>query len=268
MKRDNLQRNFEGYLKTPLLWHGAGVYGLHQWAFKGTSSSSFTMKNDEYLRLGKLVEQFVFHQLEEDESCFILTKNLQIQDGKRTLGELDVLVMMENGPVHLEIIYKFYLYDPNVGQTEFSHWIGPDRKDTLLQKLDKLKEKQLPLLYHRKTQSLVDDLGLDLSEIKQQILFKAQLFLPLDHQKTVFSHLNPNCVEGFYLKIKDLERFNQGRFYIPEKINWLMAVHEDVAWMDYHEFFIKIEHWTDNKLAPMCWLKLNGKYSKFFVVWW
>src|SRR5690606_23106204 len=123
------------------------------------------------------------------------------QDGKRTIGELDALLMTEIGPVHLEIVYKFYLYDPDEGQTELSHWIGPNRKDNLLQKLKKLKEKQFSLLYHSKTQPLLDNLGLILDEIKQQVLFKAQLFLPLGHQNTVFFQLNPACVKGFYLKI-------------------------------------------------------------------
>ncbi|RXJ51176.1 DUF1853 family protein [Gelidibacter gilvus] len=268
MEKDNLQRNFEGYLNTPLLWHDAEVYGLKQCALKGMIFRNFTQKSNEHLRLGKLVEQFVFHQLDEDGSYSILAENIQIQDGKRTIGELDALLMTENRPVHLEIIYKFYLYDPSEGNTELSHWIGPNRRDSLLQKLDKLKEKQLPLLYHPKTQSLLDDLSLNLSEIKQQILFKAQLFLPLDHQKTVFSQLNPDCVKGFYLKINDLERFELGQFYIPEKVNWLMDIHEHVAWMDYHGFMMEIKQWTFKKLAPMCWLKLNGHYSKFFVVWW
>ncbi|HUH27726.1 DUF1853 family protein [Gelidibacter sp.] len=269
MEKDNLQRNFEGYLTTPLLWHDTDVYGLQQCALKGMSSNSFTEKSNENLRLGKLVEQFVFHQLEGDDSYSILTKNIQIQDGKRTLGELDALLITENGPVHLEIIYKFYLYDPDEGHTELSHWIGPNRKDSLLLKLRKLKEKQLPLLYHPNTQSLLDELGLNSSKIKQQVLFKAQLFLPLDLlNNNVFSHLNPNCVKGFYLKINDLARFDLGQFYIPKKTDWLMELHNDVKWLDFREFFIDITHWTDNKLAPMCWLKLNGNYSKFFVVWW
>jgi len=53
-----------------------------------------------------------------------------------------------NKPIHLEIIYKFYLYDPSIGLTQLDHWIGPNRRDSLVKKLTKLKQKQLPLLYH------------------------------------------------------------------------------------------------------------------------
>lgn len=268
MEKDNLQRNFEGYLSTPRLWQDAEIYGLQQCVLSKTSLRNFSVINAGNLRLGKLVEQFVFHQLSDDDSCSIIAENIQVQDGKRTIGELDALLMTESGPVHLEIIYKFYLYDPEEGPTELSHWIGPNRKDSLLQKLDKLKEKQLPLLYHPKTQSLLDDLGLSTSETIQQVLFKAQLFLPLDHQNIEFNQLNPACVKGFYVKMDNLELFKTGQFYIPEKINWLMDVHDDVKWINYDDFLIKLNPLTNKKLAPLCWLKQHGKYSKFYVVWW
>ncbi|MGC1633732.1 MAG: DUF1853 family protein, partial [Gelidibacter sp.] len=158
MKKDNLQRNFEGYLNSSLLWRGAEVYDLQQCFLESSIPQPFTKIMTEQLRLGKLVERFVFHQLVEDRSRKILAQNVQIQAHNRTLGELDALLMTPNGPIHLEIIYKFYLYDPNEGKDELSHWIGPNRKDSLLQKLDKLKNKQLPLLYHPETHFLLNDL--------------------------------------------------------------------------------------------------------------
>lgn len=268
MDQVNLQRNFDGYLHTPLLWHNAEIYRLHQLVLGESKILNFTDKSTANLRLGKLVEQFVFHQLKEDSSCAVLAENIQIQEGNRTIGELDAILKTEHGPVHLEIIYKFYLYDPNAGSTEISHWIGPNRKDSLLQKLDKLKEKQLPLLYHPKTQSLLESLGLSTSEIKQRVLFKAQLFLPMTSKNNVFSHLHSACVRGFYMKMNNLDLFKTGQFYIPEKIHWLMDVHENVKWMHHDDFLIEVRRWADKKLAPLCWLKQHGKYSKFFVVWW
>ena len=44
--------------------------------------------------------------------------------------------------IHLEIVYKFYLYDNTIGTSEIDHWIGPNRNDSLREKLEKLKSKR------------------------------------------------------------------------------------------------------------------------------
>lgn len=268
MDTDNLQRNFEGYLNTPLLWKNTEVYGLEQCVLEDLTVVNFTENVAANLRLGKLVERFVYHQILQDPSLGILAENIQIIDDKRTLGEMDALLMTKNGPVHLEIVYKFYLYDSDYGDDELSHWIGPNRKDSLLQKLDKLKNKQLPLLYRPQTQLVLDDLQLNSKNIKQQVLFKAQLFLPMDYQKEIFFTLNPDAVKGFYIKKDDLSRFNAFQFYIPEKIDWLMEVNKDVNWLDYDEFLTDVTRWLDKEMAPLCWLNEDGIFRKFFVVWW
>ncbi|WP_415859547.1 DUF1853 family protein [Aureibaculum sp. 2210JD6-5] len=108
----------------------------------------------------------------------ILTENIQVQHDKRTVGELDCILIKDNTPIHLEIIYKFYLYDNSVGSSEIEHWIGPNRNDTLLKKLTKLKEKQLPLLYSEHTKPILDDFNLNPKIINQLVYFKAQLFTP------------------------------------------------------------------------------------------
>jgi len=61
------------------------------------------------------------------------------------------LFLEDEKPIHLEIQFKFYLYDAALGTTEIDHCIGPMRKDSLNEKLSKLKEKQLPLLYANET---------------------------------------------------------------------------------------------------------------------
>lgn len=268
MGTDDLQQNFRGYLNTPNLWLDAKVYGMHQYILNGSTSAKFTGNVVGNLRLGKLVERFVFQQLTDDNTCDILAENIQIQDGKRTIGELDALLMTKNGPVHVEIIYKFYLFDPNQGNDELSHWIGPNRKDSLLQKLDKLKTKQLPLLYHPKTLLELENLKLKVENFKQHVLFKAQLFLPLDQNETVFYKLNPNCVYGFYIRLDDLLQFKTAQFYIPEKIDWLMEAKYEVPWLDHDNFTSEVKIWLDRKISPLFWMKDKGILSKFFVIWW
>lgn len=62
-------------------------------------------------RLGKLVEEFVFYQLQQEDSIDWIIENVQIQNGKQTIGELDALYYENNQLIHLEVVYKFYLYD-------------------------------------------------------------------------------------------------------------------------------------------------------------
>ena len=62
-------------------------------------------------RLGKLVEQFVFAQLNVHPNIHKVIQNIQIIENKITLGELDCLFQYLNEYVHLEIVYKFYVYD-------------------------------------------------------------------------------------------------------------------------------------------------------------
>ena len=268
MDTEDLQRNFEGYLNTPLLWQGTEVYNFQQCVLRDSLPQPFNERINTHLRLGKLVERFVSQELSQSNVCEILAENIQIQDGKRTIGELDALIMLNNKPIHLEIIYKFYLYDPNEGHDELSHWIGPNRKDSLLEKLDKLKNKQLPLLYHSKTQPFLERLKINRHQIEQKVLFKAQLFLPLDYDDQIFFLLNQECVEGFYLKKENLYKYKTSKFYIPKKINWLMPAHPDVEWLDYTEFTSEIDLYLDKKMAPLCWSDSNGGFQKFFVVWW
>ena len=89
------------------------------------------------------------------------------------------------------------------------YWIGPNRKDSLIYKLDKLKDKQFPLLYKPETQSYLESLGLKISEIQQRLVFKAQLFLPLKFFEIDISPLNPNCVNGFYLSYSEIDELNK-----------------------------------------------------------
>ena len=41
--------------------------------------------------------------------------------------------------IHMELAYKFYLFDPNISSESINNWIGPNRNDSLNEKLEKLK---------------------------------------------------------------------------------------------------------------------------------
>ena len=266
-KTQTIQKRYDGYLQTNCLWKENVVSELNQFSIN-TSSSKIDFLIDEKLRLGKYVERFVSYQLKQEKSIEIIAENIQIQRDKLTLGELDCLILKNKKPIHLEIVYKFYLYDNTVGTNEIEHFIGPNRKDALQQKLTKLKEKQLPLLYTIECKELLKTLHLSTENINQYVLFKAQLFLPYTKQDIQLEKLNPNCVVGFYIKQKELKLFSDCKFYIPIKKDWLVVPHENVSWMNINEFEESSFKYLDRKFSPLCWLKnYNGEIEKFFLVW-
>lgn len=267
-KQKDLQLQYEGFLQTPFLWHGKGVFDLEQYPTSITQITSLNLEITQKLRLGKLVERFVSFELSQG-SVSILAENIQIQKEKITVGELDCLLLKDKKPIHLEIIYKFYLYDSSVGNSEIEHWIGPNRRDSLIQKLTKLHEKQLPLLYSNYTKSYLDELKLSVDEIIQQVYFKAQLFIPLKDFEKKIKQLNNNCIYGFYIYPRELKQFSDCKFYIPNKHNWLVNPHPNVDWLNLEDFQIKLQQFLNEENAPLCWLKKpNGELFKFFVVWW
>jgi len=221
------------------------------------------------LRLGHLVERFVSNELKSNPSIDILAENVQVKQHKITIGEIDCLLLHNHAPIHLEIIYKFYLYDESVGNSELEHWIGPNRKDSLIEKITKLKNKQLPLLYKPETAALLANLKLDINTIQQQVYFKAQLFVPLQLRGFPLRLVNNNCIQGYYLRYSDLDRLNNHQFYIPSKLDWLTQVYPDVAWLDYNEGLKIITTSINQERSPLCWIKdENDMLQKIFVVWW
>lgn len=269
MKENNndIKRQYQGFLNTPLLWESE-LCGLSQFQLTSSNNQQFTSALPGKLRLGKRVERFVSEAIKSDPNIEILSENHQVQREKLTLGELDCILLRKEIPIHLEIIYKFYLVDTSVGTTEIEHCIGPNRKDNLLKKLTKLKEKQLPLLYAPETKPLLDQLGLNMEAIVQQVYFKAQLFLPL--KETIkLKQLNRECVQGFYCNFEELQGFSDCKFDIPTKANWLKEAETQTNWMDFDSFREKINHLLAEEKSPLCWMKRpNGQLEKCFVVWW
>jgi len=267
-KTKDIQKRYEGFLQTPSLWKSDAILNLQQFKINQISSK-INIDLDEKLRLGKYIERFVSYQLNNENDISILCENVQIQQNKRTLGELDCIIQKGKTTIHLEVIYKFYLFDESVGTTEIDHFIGPNRKDSLLEKLLKLKEKQLPLLYSSECKLYLDNINLKVSQIKQQVYFKAQLFVPFSSKNIQLNKINKDCIVGFYINKKEMDYFSDCKFYLPIKKDWLIEPHKNVSWLKFNEFNIEIKEYMNRKFSPLCWLKKqNGEIFKIFITWW
>lgn len=264
----HLQELYQACCTTDNLWHGSDIFGIEQFVIEGITLSPFKRSITKRIRLGQLAEQFIFNQIETNANYSLIAENIQIKTEQRTLGELDALVREKNSLVHLEIVYKFYVYDPDYGSSELEHWIGPNRKDSLIEKLNKLLDKQLPLLYDEPSSSVLDTLGIKVDAIKQNVLFKAQLFVPYQTEVT-FEKLNSECVYGFYIREKQLDQFSNYEFYIPIKYNWLLQPNNDVVWINFNEFNTIVKAILSENQSPLFWMRsLDGLLQKAFLVWW
>jgi hypothetical protein len=260
-----IQQQYQGFLNTPFLWKDT-FYGLQQIQFPAINTSIFKGNLTKNPRLGKRVESFVSCYLQQFETIEIIHENIQIQQEKITIGELDCILTQNTVPVHVEIIFKYYLYDASVGTTEIEHWIGPNRNDSLEQKIEKLSTKQLPLLFREATKNY---LSIAASKMQQKVFFKAQLFVPFTNQNISFKELNSSCVSGFYIYQHELRKFSDCKFYIPTKINWLLEPQKNVDWISYKTFKEQTEPLLLSKKSPLCWIKQpNREINKLFLVWW
>jgi hypothetical protein len=263
-----VNRRFDGFRTTPFLWDEV-LEGLVMYKTDEFSIIDYPkIHSTSHIRLGKLIEQFVLFELEQDESVQLLKSNVQVFRGQITIGELDCLIKQVEENIHLEIVYKYYLYDPSIS-TELNRWVGPNRNDSLVLKLKKLKEKQLPLLYKPETEKILNELNIKSSEFKQRVCFKAQLFVPFNSLESSFKFVNKDCVKGFYIRFTDLTLFTNHSYYVPTKLDWLVEPHSDVTWMSAQAFRSTISELLSSHKSPLCWMKsLDGKIIKFFVVWW
>jgi len=265
--QNNIKLQYQGYAKTSLLWTNDLVEGLKQFPIHNNDSGYHGEINYK-MRLGFRVERFVGSDLRNMKDVEILEENIQVKNKKRTIGELDCLLKYKGQPIHLEIIFKLYLYDESVGNSEIEHWIGGNRRDSLHKKLTKLKEKQLPLLYHPSTQPILAKHNLKAEDFEQRVHFRAQLYVPFK-KEVQFYHLNENCLKGFYIRPQQLERFHTCKFFFPYKRDWLIDPQIATEWLSYLRFKIRIDEIMNHPSYPLCWIKYpNGEMEKFFVVWW
>lgn len=220
--------------------------------------------------LGMQAEACFESYLNHSENYQLLVANLQIHGEKETLGELDYIVqnLKTNQVVHIELACKFYLYDVDADGSEEEKWIGPNRKDRLSDKLEKVKLKQFPLLYKNETIKILEELEVEIPT-SQELCLKAFLFLPKQNKSIKMSNDYSECVVGHWIKHEDFfQEDNSALYAIPTKKEWLSPLDSFEAWLSFSEVKKEIEIQIQNKKSPLIYKKTPHKMERFFVVWW
>ncbi len=232
-------------------------------------STDLDIKLPTNLRLGHLAEMIVGELIKSSSNYKVLYENVQLIIDKKTIGEIDFILsdLKTTQVIHMELAYKFYLFDPTISSEPINNWIGPNRNDSLIQKLEKVKSKQFPLLYHNCAQSMLT--GIEIDNISQVLCLLASLYIPFEYSGS-FSPNYEKSIKGYYLNIEKFVGLDHSdkEYYLPTKVEWGMDPFENQNWSDFFGVEENLNKSIMEKQAPLCWQKHKDSYSTFFVVWW
>ncbi|MFN2261224.1 MAG: DUF1853 family protein, partial [Psychroflexus sp.] len=213
-----------------------------------------------------------YYYFSKNENYQILSFSLQVILNKQTFGEFDFILKNLNSDeiFHIELVNKIYLFDENIHEDIDYCWIGPNRKDRFIDKINKLEQHQFPLLYKTETEQYLNDLNLNSEKIIQKICYKAILFIPEDY-KFRFFRTNLDCLSGYYYNFEEFisKKWREHKFHIPTKLNWFTDETQNTEWENFDSILPKIKKLLDNKQSPMLFRKNeSGEVFKLFVTWW
>ncbi len=267
-----LHKQIQGFLATPPLWLNE-QFGIRQFEFPGIKTEGLSYnKLPSNIRLGHQME-YVFKQLLEHAPNYrLLLHNLPIKNGNRTIGEIDFILrnLELQQTIHVELTYKFYIIHTEMSEP-VHQLMGPNKRDMFFTKMEKIRNGQFPLLHSNEGAAALGAKGIDHREITHQACYKAQLFRPFDTESVHIRPLNHDCITGFWLRFDDFNsrEFQQNSYYVPYKVEWVIAPHTDVPWCSHFELLLELNLRMLKENAPMVWMKKpDDTFEKFFVVWW
>jgi len=267
-----IDKQFLGFYSTPSLFKNK-IKNIEQFDVTKISVDTLDFDNLQIVQkmpLGKRVEKFFEFYINNSLRYNILSQNIQVIHNKNTLGEIDFILedTKLNKHIHLELVYKFYLYDDRF-EKELDKYIGQNRDDTLVKKLTKLEYKQFPLLFKDQANKYLS--GIDLENIEQQTCFRANIFLPLYLKDKKLPLIDNNCIKGFYIHIDEFlsnEDYKSYEYAVPHRYDWIVEPKENNVWDSYEKVLGQVKFFLDLRKSPLVWLKKENTYESFFIIWW
>jgi len=266
-----MRQILQGFLDTPPLWRKQ-QFGLQQFEFPTVDIDlAQNIELPSNLRLGHQMEHVFKNLIAASSKYEVVYSNLLIEENKVRIGELDFILkdLKTQKHLHVELAYKFYLINPEISEPLY-RLMGPNKRDMWYTKLDKLKEKQLPLLFHQSLQPYWEAIGVRPQDMEQYCCIKSQLFQPFGENASI-RPLNMDCIAGRWIRFEEFNNpeFHKNEFYIPKKIAWVVKPHHQVDWKNHYETLMETNLHMVKKNAPMLWMKTQDQsISKLFVVWW
>lgn len=177
------------------------------------------------LRLGHRFERNIQAWLTFHSDWTVLAANHVIQLGKRTAGEIDLIIHNEEACVHLELAVKFYL--SSAGSSQWETWQGIDPVDRLDLKLAKFQQ-QLRLSEDAAVAHILEEQGLHITE--RRAWMKGWFF---EHYSRIArpvlpKNASPTCQVGWWCHESDWEQIwsSAGQWVLLDPAHWLRVRHD------------------------------------------
>ncbi|WP_375753161.1 DUF1853 family protein [Vibrio sp. HN007] len=176
-----------------------------------------TNKMAEYTgspRLGFVYQELCKRLFEQHSEFELIADEVQIRDGKETLGAIDFLLQRNEVVEHWEVALKFYLL-------KGGYWYGPDSRDRLDIKLARMLNHQLKITETYAFKSMFPDVALTIPKL----LIQGRLYHnPFNHEPIpdfCLNHrLNNAVLTGFWCYQHQVEKIKEP-LYKLEKIDWI-----------------------------------------------
>lgn len=172
-------------------------------------------------KLGYYYENILNSILSNNPYISDIKRNIQAREDKKTVGEFDFLVQNQKGEnIHIECAVKFYLCTGD--GTKLSHYEGPNRRDRLDLKWDKLLNKQIRLGETVAGRTAAQ--SLNMYPTQTVVLMQGYLFYPFNQTiQTLNTAINANHLRGWWIRNENRENILDSalRYQILEKPFWL-----------------------------------------------
>jgi len=182
-------------------------------------------------RLGLYFESLWHFFLQQDERTELLAHNLPVRSGGVTLGEFDCIYFCRERhcPVHLELAVKFYLGHPDPAQhgphSRWDRWLGPDTRDRMDRKIDRLLGHQIRLADRPEAKSVLKKLAITTPQ--REVEIKGRLFFPAHSEMTAPVGWPAGRQRQFWWSLSDLvekEATPGARFAALQRGDWFAAL--------------------------------------------
>jgi hypothetical protein len=178
-------------------------------------------------RVGYYFEALVAHWLQHLSGWQLLATNHPVRQDKRTLGAYDFIVRNANGQAeHWEVAVKFYLRREE--SPEWHNWVGPNQRDSLDKKVNRMRDHQLVLSRRDVGQAVLHELGV--AHIHHQVALLKGYFFTEWGTSSAGPMGSTSDAEGRWADAHRLPElahaFPESRWVHREKPFWLAPLHQ------------------------------------------
>lgn len=222
--------------------------------------------------LGHYFEALIEYWLRHWRRMSIHAVRLQVREAERAVGEFDFLFSdrFRDIDYHWEAAVKFFLrFRHPDGRVE---WLGPNPRDTLQSKLDKVFTRQLLLSSHPAAVPLLSRLGI--GPLSSRAFIKGYLFYPAAsdwrRSDTLPADSSPRHLKGWWCYANEAEhlpdRSEDERWCFLPRHQWLSAVRsrEAMPGMSREVLLASVRRHFENSDKP---LLLAGLWRDEFGLW-